>query len=304
MSIWINGRRRTLIDCRDRGLQYGDGLFETMLVRRGRIRLLALHLERFAEGCRRLGLAVPVQGIEREVALRARQGAEGVLKLILSRGRGMRGYRPSGDERCTRVLSFHALAADPAGTGPVHVRLCDTRLGINPDLAGLKSLNRLESVMARAEWRDERVWEGLMHDLDGHVICGTMSNLFLRRGSTLMTPALDRCGVAGVMRRWVLEQARNLRLRVWQGRLPVESLREAEEVFMTNAVAGIVSVAPHRARARKRLRLRSIGDRGGCAHAWSWFEGAAAHLPVALVPCGVAAAAALVRAACAASMSP
>jgi 4-amino-4-deoxychorismate lyase len=124
----------------------------------------------------------------------------------------------------------------------VRVRLCRTRLGINPDLAGLKTLNRLESVLARAEWRDERIWEGLMRDVEGGVVCGTMSNVFLRRGSTLMTPALDRCGVAGVMRRWVLEQARDLRLRVWQGRLPVEAFRDAEEVFMTNAVAGVVPV--------------------------------------------------------------
>jgi 4-amino-4-deoxychorismate lyase len=242
VSLWINGRPGTVIDCRDRGLQYGDGLFETMLVRRRRIRLLELHLERLAEGCRRLGLAVPAAAIEREVALRARQSAEGVLKLILTRGPGARGYRPAGNERCTRVLSLDPLPAVRAGTQPVRVRLCRTRLGINPDLAGLKTLNRLESVMARAEWRDERIWEGLMRDVDGTVVCGTMSNVFLRRGSTLMTPALDRCGVAGVMRRWVLEQAKDLRLRLWQGRLPVEAFRDAEEVFMTNAVAGVVPV--------------------------------------------------------------
>jgi len=240
LSIWVNGRRGTVIDCRDRGLQYGDGLFETMLVRGGRIRLLKLHLERLAHGCRRLGLAVPAAVIEREVSLRARQCGEGVLKLILTRGRGARGYRPAGDERCTRVLSLNPLPPVPAGARTV--RLCRTRLGINPDLAGLKTLNRLESVMARAEWRDERVWEGLMRDVEGTVVCGTMSNVFLRRGSTLMTPALDRCGVAGVMRRWVLEQARDLRLGVWQGRLPIEAFRDAEEVFMTNAVAGVVPV--------------------------------------------------------------
>ena len=256
MSIWINGRRGTVIDCRDRGLQYGDGLFETMLVRRRRIRLLELHLERFAEGCRRLGLAVPAAGIERELVLRARQYTEGVLKLILTRGRGARGYRPAGDERCTRVLSLNALPAVPGGGRPVRVRLCRTRLGINPDLAGLKTLNRLESVLARAEWRDERIWEGLMRDVEGSVVCGTMSNVFLRRGSTLMTPALDRCGVAGVMRRWVLEQAGDLRLRVRQGRLPVEAFRDAEEVFMTNAVAGVVPVGLVQAGPRS-LRLPS-----------------------------------------------
>ena len=255
MSIWINGRRGTVIDCRDRGLQYGDGLFETMLVRRGCIRLLELHLERLSEGCRRLALAAPAAGIEREVVLRARQCTDGVLKLILTRGRGARGYRPTGDARCTRVLSLYPLPSGPAGARTV--RLCRTRLGINPDLAGLKTLNRLESVMARAEWRDERIWEGLMRDVEGSIVCGTMSNVFLRRGSTLMTPALDRCGVAGIMRRWVLEQAADLHLAVWQGRLPIEAFRDAEEVFMTNAVQGIVPVRLIQA-GGDPLRLPSI----------------------------------------------
>jgi 4-amino-4-deoxychorismate lyase len=256
MSIWVNGRRGTRIDCRDRGLQYGDGLFETMFVRGRRIRLLELHLERLAQGCRRLGLAAPATEIEGEISRRARQCAEGVLKLILTRGRGARGYRPAGNERCTRIVSHHALAPVPAGARPVRVRLCRTRLGINPALAGLKTLNRLESVLARAEWRDERIWEGLMRDAEGTVVCGTMSNVFLRRGSTLMTPALDRCGVAGVMRRWVLQQAGDLRLRVWQGRLPVEAFHDAEEVFMTNAVAGVVPVGFIQA-GQRSLRLPS-----------------------------------------------
>jgi 4-amino-4-deoxychorismate lyase len=265
MSTWVNGRRRTAIDCRDRGFQYGDGVFETMRVRGRRVRLLDFHIERLFEGCRRLGLRPPnAAALRREVAARAALHSEAVLKLIVSRGPGERGYRPSGRERCTRVLSLHALPRVAAATavGPVRVRMCETRIGSNPALAGLKTLNRLESVMARREWRDTGVWEGLMRDLDGHVICGTMSNLFLRRGSTLMTPALDRCGVAGVMRRWVLERAPNLRLRAWQGRFAWETISEAEEVFMTNAVAGIVSVALiEHGKRRVRLEQSETADR-------------------------------------------
>jgi 4-amino-4-deoxychorismate lyase len=142
------------------------------------------------------------------------------------------------------------------------VRVCKTLVGANPSLAGLKTLNRLESVMARSEWTDERVWEGLMCDADGNVIGGTMSNAFVRRGSTLMTPALDRCGIAGVMRRWVLEHAVRLRLRIWQGRLPLEAIRDAEEMFMTNAVAGIVSVdTVVQGRERTRFVQRDTAER-------------------------------------------
>lgn len=245
MSTWINGRLRTAIDCRDRGLQYGDGLFETLRIRNRRVRLLEYHLERLYEGCRRLRIAAPdsrkLRGeLERCAALRA----EGVLKLIVTRGVGSRGYRPSGRERTTRIVSLHALPQGAArgADEAVGVRLCETRLGASPALAGLKTLNRLDSVLARDEWRDPRLWEGLMRDFDNNVISGTMSNLFVRRGSTLITPRLDRCGIAGVMRRWVLEQARSLDLRPIEGRVAQRDLKSADEVFMTNAVAGVVSV--------------------------------------------------------------
>ena len=128
LSTWVNGRRRTAIDCRDRGLQYGDGVFETMRVRGRRVRLLDFHLERLFEGCRRLGLRPPnAAALRREVAARAAPHSEAVLKLIVSRGPGERGYRPSGRERCTRVLSPACLAArsrcDGHGAGArAHVR--------------------------------------------------------------------------------------------------------------------------------------------------------------------------------------
>ena len=257
MSAWINGRRGTRIDHRDRGLQYGDGVFETMRIRRGRIRLLDYHLERLFDGCARLQIAAPAaRALRRELKRAAERRSEGVLKLIVTRGvSSFRGYRPTGRERCTRILTLHAL---PRGTRaaeetPVRVRLCATPLGLNPHLAGLKSLNRLESVVARSEWRDARIWEGLMQDVDQNIVCGTMSNLFLRREGSLLTPALDRCGVAGVMRRWVMETAGSLQLRVTERAIRWRDLREAEEVFMSNAVVGLKSVGVI-GRGRERLR--------------------------------------------------
>jgi 4-amino-4-deoxychorismate lyase len=250
MSVWINGRRRTMLDSRDRGLQYGDGIFETMRVRKRRIRLLEFHLDRLCEGCRRLDIAGPKRlRLQRELARIAAARGEGVVKLIVTRGSGARGYRPSGRERCTRIIALHPLP--PRLTeAAVRLRVCATPLTVNIRLAGLKTLNRLDCVLARAEWRDLRIWDGLMRDVDGHWVSGTMSNLFLRRGSVLMTPLLDRCGVAGVMRRWILESAAGLRLRPVERPIRWEDLRSAEEVFMSNAVVGI---RPVRAieRARK-----------------------------------------------------
>jgi 4-amino-4-deoxychorismate lyase len=245
LSAWINGRRSSTLSYRDRGLQYGDGVFETMMVQRRGIRLLDLHLDRLFRSCRRLKIqAPPALLLRRELERIAAGRKEGVLKLVVTRGPGTRGYRPSGRERATRIVTLEALpAAISAETvTPVRLRVCATRLSTSPSLAGLKTLNRLDSVLARSEWTDARIWEGLMRDVDGNWVCGTMSNLFLKRRSALMTPLLDRCGVAGVMRRWILENAANLGLRAVERRIRWEDLRSAEEVFMSNAVVGIRSV--------------------------------------------------------------
>jgi 4-amino-4-deoxychorismate lyase len=259
LKSWVNGRKSGRIDARDRGLQYGDGVFETMRVRRGRVRLLEYHLERLILGCRRLKIAGPPnRALRAEIESAAAQRRDSVLKLIVTRGLSRRGYGPTGREHCTRILALHPLPHGVlGGATPVRVRLCATRVGLNPQLAGLKTLNRLESVMARSEWSNARIWEGLMRDMDENVVCGTMSNLFLRSGSSLMTPVLDRCGVAGVMRRWIMETAAGLNLRVTERRIRWQDLSSAEEVFMTNAVVGLRSVAVIE-RGRERLRLSTF----------------------------------------------
>jgi 4-amino-4-deoxychorismate lyase len=273
LSVWINGRRRSTLNYRDRGLQYGDGVFETMRVQRRGIRLLNFHLDRLYHGCRRLKIQAPkALLLRRELERIADLRSEGVLKLIVTRGCGPRGYRPSAREKATRIATLHAMprAAWADAATAVRLRVCATPLSVNPSLAGLKTLNRLDSVLARSEWTDDRVWEGLMRDVDGNWVCGTMSNLFLRRGTVLMTPLLDRCGVAGVMRRWILERAASLRLRAVERRIRWKDLQSAEEVFMSNAIVGIRSVRTIECTRLGKLRfersdtaahLRSLLDR-------------------------------------------
>jgi 4-amino-4-deoxychorismate lyase len=141
---------------------------------------------------------------------------------------------------------------------PWRLRICSTRLGSNPSLAGLKTLNRLESVLARAEWSDPRIAEGLMLDGDENVVCGTMSNLFIKRGTRLITPLLDRCGVAGVMRHWILQTAPRLGLKPVERRVRIADVMRAEEVFMSNAVIGPMPVAAI-GHATGTLRCASAG---------------------------------------------
>ncbi len=242
-EIRRNGRASTNVPALDRGLQYGDGLFETMRVRAHRIALLELHLQRLAEGCGRLALPLPAGAtLRREIRQACRRWPDAVLKLIVTRGVGPRGYRAPAACRPARLLIGEPYPAAPQPAA-VRVRVCATRVSENPALAGLKTLNRLDSVLARSEWRDPRIQEGLMRDHAGMIVCGTMTNVFASLRGRLITPALDRGGVNGVMRRWVLQHARDLGVNVAEGRLAISDLQKADEIFLTNAVVGIWPVA-------------------------------------------------------------
>jgi 4-amino-4-deoxychorismate lyase len=125
------------------------------------------------------------------------------------------------------------------------MRVCDLRLALQPRLAGIKHLNRLEQIMARAEW-EEQYEEGLLLDYNGQLIEGTMSNLFLVRDRALYTPSLDSCGVAGVVRSVVLDLAVESGVRAARQALTLTDLEAAQEVFLCNSLIGIwpvVSVA-------------------------------------------------------------
>ncbi len=238
----IDGRESDSISVLDRGLHYGDGLFETMAVIDGSPWLWERHMRRLCQGARRLGLPGPDAPRLREEALRLGAGhARAVLKVIITRGRGARGYRAEETPRLTRIVARYAWPDYPAAFSSkgIQVRVCDTRLGDNPHLAGLKHLNRLEQVLARGEWRDPGIAEGLMLDQSGRVISGTQSNLFAVRGGGLCTPELSRCGIRGVMREWILEQGTAMGIPCSETALTLDDILGAEEVFMCNSVAGI-----------------------------------------------------------------
>lgn len=243
--VWIDGRRGDSVSVCDRGFQYGDGLFETFLIRDQRPCLWEAHLARLRLGCERLGIPLPApETLWREALAACRGAAAGVLKLQLTRGCGGRGYVPPADARPTRVFSLHPL---PTGLEErrrlgVAVRLCRTPLGINPVLAGLKHCNRLEQVLARREWSDPDIYEGLMCDTEGQLVEGVMTNLFWREGERVLTPRLDRCGVAGVVRRWVMDHLQDWGVQVLEVRAHPQALLQAQEVFLTNSVIGIVPV--------------------------------------------------------------
>jgi len=245
VSLWIridgvqSDPQRATVAVRDRAFQYGDGLFETMRLEGGAIRYRQDHLERLARGCDRLGIALPnAAALARDLDDAATECRDGVVKLIVSRGDGERGYRPERSAVPRRVVTVYDAAAAPTGV-PIVARWCATRLARNPCLAGIKHLNRLEQVLAQAEWQDPRIAEGLMLDVEGEVICGTCSNVFAVVGGTLCTPDLRFAGVAGVMRRRVLAAADERGVAVAEISMRPADIESASELFVTNALTGI-----------------------------------------------------------------
>jgi len=234
----------------DRAAAYGDGLFETIAIRASEARLWPLHIERLQTGCARLGLPCPTPDVllaKLETAI----GTAGIAtdfvtaKLTVSAGTAGRGYQrdPSADPIVR--ISLHTARSLPAQDyqGGISTRLCTTRLGVQPLLAGIKTLNRLEQVMARAEWNDEQIFEGLMLDTDGRLICGTMSNVFIVKENVLITPAITRCGVSGIMRRHLislLQEQAGMECDVRD--VAVDELSSADEIFLTNSQFGVLPV--------------------------------------------------------------
>jgi 4-amino-4-deoxychorismate lyase len=240
--VRVNGITQDWIPALDRAVQYGDGLFETVRVRNAEPEFLARHLRRLRSGCERLRFpAIPWEKLLAEAAELAGQMPDGVLKIILTRGLGERGYRFGPDQEATRLLVLACMPhshADLAQRG-ILVTRCNTRLCAQPLLAGIKHLNRLEQVLARAEWDDPGIHEGLLLDHDDYVIEGTMSNIFVVRGGTLLTPALTRCGVAGIMRSVIMDLARTLGIETEIRPLTLQQVQGSSEVFVCNSLIGI-----------------------------------------------------------------
>jgi 4-amino-4-deoxychorismate lyase len=239
----IDGQPAVGLDVLDRGLHYGDGLFETIACRVGQARFLDLHLQRLTAGCTRLGIRYAqfpaLAATIRELA--AAQPAC-VIKLILTRGSATaRGYGAQGDERPRALLLQYPWPPEdptPWEQGIV-IRTAQGRLGENPLLAGLKHLNRLEQVLIRGEWTDPAIHEALVFSSSGWLVSGTMSNVFLVKDGRIMTPAITSAGVSGVMRRVVLREAQRGGLASAELALDAAAVAAAQEIFLTNARIGI-----------------------------------------------------------------
>ena len=242
IAALIDGEPRQQISLLDRGLAYGDGVFETIKVDTGKLALWQLHKQRLFVGCRALGIPFTDQAIldKEATELASRTNQPAVLKLVITRGQGGRGYR--ADERMTpnRMLWITERQDAPIQYQQqgVDVTVCHHRLPHSPNLAGIKHLNRLDQVIARREWQEE-YQEGLLCDEQGNVIEGTMSNLFVYHGRKLLTPNLDRCGVAGVMRAHIMQQAEKQGIVVSEQSITIKTITHSDGAFLCNSLIGL-----------------------------------------------------------------
>ena len=243
LGTWIDGVAGTNVPADDRGLQYGDGLFETILVRGGTARFLDAHFARLARGCQRLGIAFSPGVLRADLQLALpRATASAVLKIVVTRGSAQRrGYAPQATTPARRIVSLWPSAETSALESGVTLGIASTRAATNPALAGLKHLNRLENVLAAAEI-PAGAFDVLMFDSGDRLISGSACNVFIVRGGQISTPALESCGVAGVLRGIVQREAGRLGMTVTERALALTDVTGADEVFVTNARIGVVPV--------------------------------------------------------------
>ncbi|MHC1479214.1 aminodeoxychorismate lyase [Frateuria aurantia] len=267
----IDGLVTDQLPADDRGLAYGDGLFETLWVEAGVPRLWHWHWLRLTEGCTRLGLGLPSEALLLDEIRKVAEGLpQAAVRFSLTRGSGPRGYAPPQAPCERRILSASAPPRWPAEvyTDGMHLHCCEMRWAMQPRLAGLKHLNRLEQVLARSEWSDPAMGEGLMLDTDGRVISATAANLFAVVDGRCLTPDLRRCGVAGVARAFLLSQFVDIEVVD----LSLDALGRASELCLSSSLRGVWPVA-------------GVGGRRLWPGAWTrrlqaaWQAMAAAHLP-------------------------
>ena len=235
----VNGKQGILIGIRDRGLLYGDGVFRTLLACKGHALHWPLHFQKLQRDCAVLGIPCPGFAIlSAELNNVLLNYPDGVVKLIVTRGSGIRGYALPDSIEPTRIWDVAPKTEYPLELAihGIKSRFCQFRLSRQPRLAGVKHLNRLENVLAAAEFKDSDVTEGLLMDEEDHVIGGTRSNLFLVSQGKLITPELSHCGVAGVQRDRVMAWAEQSNMPIQVCEVGLDEVMNADEVFVTNSV--------------------------------------------------------------------
>jgi len=247
----INGDFNQAISPLDRGFAYGDGVFRTMVIRSGLPVNWPLHYQKLVADCAAIGIVCPSAELLMSDFLQlfsiedVDSEKQEVAKIMITRGEGERGYKPPAVTTPTRVIIKSAMPqyAKESYAGGVQLRVCNTRLSSQVKLAGVKHLNRLENILARMEWRDEDIFDGVLLDQQGGVIECTMSNIFARFDKVLVTPDLSECGVAGITRQRICDVSSALNLTAEVAPLSLSRMLQADELIICNSLYGAFQVS-------------------------------------------------------------
>lgn len=221
----------------DRSFQYGDGVFTTIKVTQGKLQHWSLHWQRLALSCQRLSIHIPAEDTVLQHALAAMSADEQVLKIVVSRGHGGRGYSAKGIEAADIYVTTGPLPIFPTVQSGIKLGVAKLQLGIQPLLAGIKHCSRLETVLLKLEAEQSEFDDLLATDTAGFITECSAANIFFQTDGNWHTPELSRAGVAGVMREWILSQ-----IDVIEGNYSLADVRKADAIFISNALMGIVPV--------------------------------------------------------------
>lgn len=241
----VSGQPQTQLNIADRALQYGDGCFTTVAVRRGRAELWPEHLTRLKLSCERLHIVFSAWNeLHADVKALIRDQTESVLKIIISRGEGGRGYSVAGVGQPSYVLSLHAMPQhyQQWQIQGIDLGLSPIKLARQPLLAGIKHLNRLEQVLVKYELEKSSYLDAVVCDTDNMMVETSAANLFWRQGGLWYTPELINSGVEGLMRNLVMDIFRQKSVPIQAVSAKVSSLQQAEEVFICNSLMGVVPI--------------------------------------------------------------
>jgi 4-amino-4-deoxychorismate lyase len=246
----VNGKLVNGIAPTNRGFAYGDGVFRTMRLLNGELQDWPQHYQTLVADCSKIQIVCPsaellMQEFKYFMSCATEEETQfGIIKIMITRGEGARGYAPPAICEPTRVFVQSALPVYPPEiySNGVALYTCQTRLAKQPLLAGIKHLNRLENVLARAELKDPRFFDGVLRDYDDHVIEAVSGNLFVYKDGLVMTPVLEQAGVAGVMRQKIIDWYKTLGQPVVAATLTMQNLLDADAVVIANSVYGVLQV--------------------------------------------------------------
>lgn len=247
----VNGKEKAEIDVNSRGIAYGDGVFSTIKVEFGKIQLWQLHLARLKKSAKKLYFPeVDWALLSQEIQTFSMQYVaqeNSVIKLILIRGSGGRGYSINGCNTIDRIITAHPFPDHYEQWQAKGIALiqCEYQLPINKYLAGLKTLNRLDQVLIKQEIEAKNAIDGIVCDQQGNVIETCSANLFLYKNEQWYTPSLENSGVAGVKRQEILDQAKIKGLNIIKTPLNKLDLLNADALCITNSLMNIVPITQY-----------------------------------------------------------